>query len=55
MSDGGGGFLEHAGVALDEEDVEEEVQGEGPEVDESGEEAPVLHSPHFCQSRRYIA
>ena len=29
-----GGFLEHAGVALDEEDVEEEVEGEGAEVDE---------------------
>jgi len=34
VSDGGGGFLEHAGVALDEEDVEEEVEGEGAEVDE---------------------
>jgi hypothetical protein len=29
-----GGLFEHAGVALDEEDVEEEVEGEGAEVDE---------------------
>lgn len=42
VRDGGGGFLEHAGVALDEEDVEEEVEGEGAEVDEGGDEAPVL-------------
>ena len=34
VRDGGGGFFEHARVALDEEDVEEEVQGEGAEVDE---------------------
>ena len=34
VSDAGGGLLEHAGVALDEEDVEEEVEGEGAEVDE---------------------
>ena len=33
---GEGGFFEHAGVALDEEDVEEEVEGEGTEVDECG-------------------
>jgi hypothetical protein len=43
MRNGSGGLLEHAGVALDEEDVEEEVEGEGAEVDEGGEEAPVLH------------
>ena len=42
VGDGGGGLLEHARVALDEEDVEEEVEGEGAEVDEGGEEAPVL-------------
>ena len=34
VGDACGGFLEHAGVALDEEDVEEEVEGEGAEVDE---------------------
>ena len=34
VCDGGGGLLEHAGVALDEEDVEEEVEGQGAEVDE---------------------
>lgn len=34
VRDAGGGLLEHAGVALDEEDVEEEVEAEGPEVDE---------------------
>jgi hypothetical protein len=34
VGDAGGGFFEHAGVALDEEDMEEEVEREGPEVDE---------------------
>lgn len=45
-----GGFLEEAGVALEEEDVEEEVEGEGAEVEEGGEEAPVLWSdtPSAC-------
>ena len=31
-----GGFLEEAGVALEEEDVEEEIEGEGAEVEEGG-------------------
>ena len=39
-----GGFFEEAGVALEEEDVEEEVEGEGSEVEEGGEESPVLCS-----------
>ena len=29
-----GGFLKEAGVALEEEDVEEKVKGEGAEVEE---------------------
>ena len=36
---GGGattGFFEEAGVALEEEDMEEEVEGEGAEVEECG-------------------
>lgn len=37
-----GGFFEKAGVALEEEDVEEEVDREGAEVDEGCQEAPVL-------------
>ena len=37
-----GGFFEEAGVALEEEDVEEEVEGEGAEVEERGQNAPVL-------------
>jgi len=31
-----GGLFEEAGVALEEEDVEEEVEGEGAEVEEGG-------------------
>jgi len=31
-----GGFFEEAGVALEEENVEEEVEGEGAEVEEGG-------------------
>lgn len=31
-----GGFFEEAGVALEEEDVEEEVEGEGAKVEECG-------------------
>ena len=31
-----GGVFEEAGVALEEEDVEEKVQGEGAEVKERG-------------------
>lgn len=30
------GFFEEAGVALEEEDVEEEVEGEGAKVEECG-------------------
>ena len=37
-----GGFFEEAGVALEEEDVEEEVKGQGAEVEERGQDAPVL-------------
>ena len=37
-----GRFLEQARVALQEEDVEEEVEGEGAEVEEGGQEAPDL-------------
>lgn len=40
--EGGHGFFEEARVALEEEDVEEEVERQGAEVDEGGEEAPVL-------------
>jgi hypothetical protein len=34
VGDAAGGFFKHACITLDEEDVEEEVEGEGPEVDE---------------------
>jgi hypothetical protein len=37
-----GGFFEEAGVALEEEDVEDEVYGRRPEVEECSYEAPVL-------------
>ena len=37
-----GGFFEEARVALKEENVEDEVEGEGAEVKECGEKAPVL-------------
>jgi hypothetical protein len=36
VRDAGSGLFEHAGVALDEEDVEEEVERERAEVDEGG-------------------
>jgi len=36
------GFFEEARVALEEEDMEEEVKGERAEVEERGEDAPVL-------------
>nr|POE56617.1 hypothetical protein CFP56_33589 [Quercus suber] len=42
MRDGRGGFFKHTSVALDEEDVEEQVEGKRAEVDEGGDEAPVL-------------
>jgi hypothetical protein len=51
MGDGGGGFFQHAGVALHEEDVEDEVEGEGSEVDEGGEEAPELLGGWYVVSR----
>lgn len=37
-----GGLFEKAGVALEEENVEEEVEGEGTEVAKGREEPPVL-------------
>lgn len=37
-----GGFFEEARVALHEEDVEDEVEGEGAEVEEGCCEAPEL-------------
>lgn len=40
-----GRFFEEAGVALEEEDVEEEVEGEGAEVKECGYYSPVLYIP----------
>jgi len=42
VGDARGALLQHARVPLDEEDVEEEVEAEGAEVDEGAEEAPVL-------------
>lgn len=36
------GFFEQAGVSLHEVDVEEEVDGDGAEVEEGCEEAPIL-------------
>ena len=36
------GFFEQAGIALQEEDVEEEIEGERAEVEEGGYEAPIL-------------
>lgn len=39
---GAGGFFEEARVAREEEDVEDEVEGEGAEVEEGGYEAPEL-------------
>ena len=44
MGDGRGGLFEHAGVSLDEEDVEEEVEGERAEVYECCEQSPELWS-----------
>lgn len=38
----GGVLLEEAAVALEEEDVEEEVEGQGAEVEEGCQEAPEL-------------
>jgi hypothetical protein len=37
-----GRLLEKARVALEKEDVVEEVEAEGPEVEEGGDETPVL-------------
>lgn len=37
-----GGFFEHAGIALDEEDVEQEIQRQRTEVYEGRDQAPVL-------------
>jgi hypothetical protein len=37
-----GALFEEARVSLEEEDVVEEVEAEGAEVEEGGEEAPVL-------------
>lgn len=36
------GFFQEARVSLEEEDVEEKVEGEGPKIYECGEETPVL-------------
>lgn len=44
MGNGRGGLFEHAGVSLDEEDVEKEVEGERTEVYECREESPELRS-----------
>lgn len=40
---GGGRLFEHTGVALDEEDMEEELKAEGTEIYECRQESPVLH------------
>ena len=37
-----GGFFEEARVALEEEDVEKEIEGERAEVEKCGQETPVL-------------
>lgn len=37
-----GRFLEQSRIALEEEDMEEEVEREGSKVDEGGQEAPIL-------------
>lgn len=38
-----GGFLQHPGIPLYEEDVEQQVEGQWSEVDERGEKTPVLY------------
>lgn len=49
-----GGFFEETGVALQEEDMKEEVEREGAKVDEGGEETPVLKRvlADFVEMRR---
>ena len=42
MRDRGGGLFEHTRIALDEEDVKEEIERERAKVDEGGEKAPEL-------------
>lgn len=42
MGNACGGLFEHAGVALDEEYVEEEIEGQWSEVDECCQETPIL-------------
>lgn len=37
-----GCFFKKAGVALEEENMEKEIEGERAEVDKSSQEAPVL-------------
>lgn len=37
-----GGLFEESGITLEKVDMEEEVEGEGPEVEERGQESPVL-------------
>lgn len=37
-----GGFLEESGVALEKIDMEEEIEGEGAEVEKGGQKSPVL-------------
>jgi len=49
VGDARGALFQHARVALDEEDVKEEVEAQGAEVYEGTDQAPVLyHLPCQC-------
>lgn len=37
-----GGFLEQARISLKEEDMEQEIEGQGAEVEKGSQETPVL-------------
>lgn len=49
-----GGFFKHARIALDEEDVEDELETEGAEIDKGGQEAPVLERERIDQPSRLL-
>ncbi len=51
------GFFEETGVALEKEDVEEEVEGERAKVEERGQKAPILvhHQHQLFLGKIYMA
>lgn len=48
-----GGLFEEAGVALEEVDVEEEVERQGAKVEKGCEQAPVLSSRSSSQHHQH--